>query len=47
MRFTRRFVLGALSASLLPVPAAIAQSDPLPSWNEGAADWKKVFAFEL
>jgi hypothetical protein len=37
MTFTRRFVLGALSASLLPVPAAIAQSDPLPSWNDGAA----------
>jgi hypothetical protein len=38
MRFTRRFVLGALSASLLAVPAVLAQpSDPLPSWNDGAA----------
>lgn len=36
MGFTRRFVLAALSASLLPVPAAFAQTDPLPSWNDGA-----------
>jgi phosphoglycolate phosphatase-like HAD superfamily hydrolase len=37
MRFTRRFVLAALSASFLPAPAALAQSDPLPSWIDGAA----------
>jgi len=34
MRFTRRFVLAALSATLLPV-SAFAQSDRLPSWNDG------------
>lgn len=35
MRFTRRLVLAALSALFLPGPAAIAQSDPLPAWNDG------------
>jgi phosphoglycolate phosphatase-like HAD superfamily hydrolase len=36
MRLSRRFVLAALSVALLPVPVALAQSDPLPSWNDGA-----------
>src|SRR6478735_2553404 len=36
MGLTRRFVLAALSASILPIPTALAQSDPLPSWNDGA-----------
>jgi phosphoglycolate phosphatase-like HAD superfamily hydrolase len=36
MRFTRRFVLAVLSVSLLPATAAFAQTDPLPSWNDGA-----------
>ncbi|AWN42272.1 HAD family hydrolase [Methylobacterium durans] len=37
MRFTRRLVLAALSVTLPAVPAALAQSDPLPSWNDGSA----------
>jgi phosphoglycolate phosphatase-like HAD superfamily hydrolase len=37
MWFTRRFVLAGLSATLLPAQAALAQSDPLSSWNDGAA----------
>jgi phosphoglycolate phosphatase-like HAD superfamily hydrolase len=36
MRFTRRFVLAALLAALLTVATAFAQTDPLPSWNDGA-----------
>ncbi|MGX9389454.1 HAD family hydrolase [Nitrobacteraceae bacterium UC4446_H13] len=36
MRLSRRFVLAGLLVALLPVPAALAQSDPLPSWNDGA-----------
>jgi phosphoglycolate phosphatase-like HAD superfamily hydrolase len=36
MRFTRRFVLAALLAALLMVATAFAQTDPLPSWNDGA-----------
>ncbi|WP_100962515.1 HAD family hydrolase [Bosea sp. FBZP-16] len=35
MSLTRRFALAALSATLLPAPAALAQPDPLPSWNQG------------
>ena len=22
------------------------QADPLPSWNDGKNDWKRIFAFE-
>lgn len=35
MSITRRLVLAALPAALVPVPATFAQSDPLPSWNDG------------
>jgi phosphoglycolate phosphatase-like HAD superfamily hydrolase len=37
MRFTRRFTLAALLGALLPVTTAVAQVDPLPSWNTGPA----------
>jgi hypothetical protein len=36
-RFGPRAVLAAASAIVLAAPAANAQSDPLPSWNDGAA----------
>src|SRR5262245_18247545 len=36
MKPTRRFVLGAAVASFAAA-AAFAQTDPLPSWNDGAA----------
>src|SRR5262245_32332058 len=36
MKPTRRFVLGAVVASLATT-VAFAQTDPLPSWNDGAA----------
>jgi hypothetical protein len=46
----------AVVACLLAAPV-LAQKDPLPSWNDGAAkqgwivvsmknDWKRIFAFE-
>ena len=35
MRFTRRFLLAALSATPPSVSAPFAQSDPLPSGNDG------------
>ena len=34
--FTRRFVFAVLSVMFLPAPAALAQSHPLPSWNDGS-----------
>lgn len=37
MSFTRRLLLAALSTTLPAVPAAFAQSGPLPSWNDGPA----------
>jgi phosphoglycolate phosphatase-like HAD superfamily hydrolase len=36
MTLTRRFMLAALLGAFLQVPAALAQTDPLPSWNDGA-----------
>jgi phosphoglycolate phosphatase-like HAD superfamily hydrolase len=36
MRFTRRCVLAALLVWLLQITASFAQSDVLPSWNDGA-----------
>ena len=53
----RRTFVGGLAAATALGRAAVAQGDPLPSWNDGPArrdwlvvdmkrDWKVVFPFE-